>query len=561
MLVLGIGTLVVLYARYYMSPAAIRCRASSRFFLAFMGAMLGVVLSGNLVQLVFFWELTSLFSFLLIGYWHHRKDARRGARMALTVTGTAAWRCWPACCCSATSWAATTSTHVLAAASRSARTRCTSGPGCWCCWARSPRARSSRFTSGCRTPWPRPRRCRPTCTRPPWSRPACSCWRGCGRCWRARELVLDGRRRRSGTLLLGAYPGDVPERPEGLLAYSTISHLGLITLLLGLNSPLAAVAAVFHIMNHATFKASLFMAAGIIDHETGTRDMRRLSGLWRPCRSPPRWPSWPAPPWRACRCSTASCPRRCSSPRPCTWAAPGGGCRPAHRATLAGIFAVVYSLRFTVDVFFGPPATDLPLRPHEPPHWMRVPVEVLVLVCLLVVGMLPQWSIGAALELAARPVVGGAMPVYSLAIWHGVNKPLLMSLVALAGGVALFLWGRRRLTAGRAGVMRCRPGWTGSACFSACCWAWTRPAAARSDAEHAAPATADAGGRAGGHRAGGAALWPTGMAGATARACPATPAFALLWVLGGMRRPGHGAPGQVPPAGGARHAGRRWAWR
>ncbi len=66
---------------------------------------------------------------------------------------------------------------------------------------------------------------------------------------------------------------------KGLLAYSTISHLGLITLLLGLNSPLAAVAAVFHIMNHATFKASLFMAVGIIDHETGTRDIRRLSGL------------------------------------------------------------------------------------------------------------------------------------------------------------------------------------------------------------------------------------------------------------------------------------------
>ena len=68
---------------------------------------------------------------------------------------------------------------------------------------------------------------------------------------------------------------------KGLLAYSTISHLGLITLLLGLNSPLAAVAAVFHILNHATFKASLFMAAGIIDHESGTRDIRRLSGLIR----------------------------------------------------------------------------------------------------------------------------------------------------------------------------------------------------------------------------------------------------------------------------------------
>src|SRR5690349_22385671 len=68
---------------------------------------------------------------------------------------------------------------------------------------------------------------------------------------------------------------------KGLLAYSSFSHLGLITRRLGLNSPLAAVAAVFHIMNHATFKASLFMAAGIVDHETGTRDIRRLNGLWR----------------------------------------------------------------------------------------------------------------------------------------------------------------------------------------------------------------------------------------------------------------------------------------
>jgi multicomponent K+:H+ antiporter subunit A len=72
------------------------------------------------------------------------------------------------------------------------------------------------------------------------------------------------------TLVLGAYVAMFQNDLKRLLAYSTISHLGLITLLLGLNSRLAAVAAVFHIINHATFKASLFMAAGIIDHETGT---------------------------------------------------------------------------------------------------------------------------------------------------------------------------------------------------------------------------------------------------------------------------------------------------
>ena len=85
-LVLGIGVLVMLYARYYLSPSDPVPRFFA-FLLAFMAAMLGIALSGNLLQLAFFWELTSLFSFLLIGYWNQRADAQRGARMALTVTG------------------------------------------------------------------------------------------------------------------------------------------------------------------------------------------------------------------------------------------------------------------------------------------------------------------------------------------------------------------------------------------------------------------------------------------------------------------------------------------
>jgi multicomponent K+:H+ antiporter subunit A len=85
-LVLGIGLLILLYARYYLSPE----ENLSRFFpslMFFMGSMTGVVLAGNLLLLVVFWELTSLSSFLLIGYWRHDAEARRGARMALVVTG------------------------------------------------------------------------------------------------------------------------------------------------------------------------------------------------------------------------------------------------------------------------------------------------------------------------------------------------------------------------------------------------------------------------------------------------------------------------------------------
>ncbi|HRK22362.1 MAG TPA: proton-conducting transporter membrane subunit, partial [Fimbriimonadaceae bacterium] len=68
---------------------------------------------------------------------------------------------------------------------------------------------------------------------------------------------------------------------KGLLAYSTVSHLGLVTFLIGLATPMSMVVAVFHILNHAAFKAALFMSAGIVDHETGTRDMRKLGGLYR----------------------------------------------------------------------------------------------------------------------------------------------------------------------------------------------------------------------------------------------------------------------------------------
>src|SRR5690606_32450013 len=81
------------------------------------------------------------------------------------------------------------------------------------------------------------------------------------------------------SLLVGAFAAVFQRDLKGVLAYSTISHLGLITMLLGMNSELALVAAVFHMVNHATFKASLFMAAGIVQHETGTRDIKRLGGL------------------------------------------------------------------------------------------------------------------------------------------------------------------------------------------------------------------------------------------------------------------------------------------
>ncbi len=227
---------------------------------------------------------------------------------------------------------------------------------------------------------------------------------------------------------------------KGLLAYSTISHLGLITTLLSLGSPLATVAAIFHMVNHATFKASLFMAAGIIDHETGTRDMRRLSGLYR---------YLPVTGTLAMVASAAMAgvpllngflsKEMFFAEAVETHADSILDRILPYVATLAGAFSVAYSLRFIHTVFFGPKPVDLPKpSPHEPSRWMRFPIEFLVVVCLIV-GIVPSFSIGPFLHTAVVSVLGPATPQYSLAIWHGINTPLIMSVLALLGGAIFYV--------------------------------------------------------------------------------------------------------------------------
>ncbi|NLD67232.1 MAG: DUF4040 domain-containing protein, partial [Limnobacter sp.] len=116
-------------------------------------------------------------------------------------------------------------------------------------------------------------------------------------------------------------------------------------------------------------------------------------------------------------------------------------------AVIGSTFSVAYSLRFIHEVFFGPPADELPKEPHEPPHWMRFPVEVLAVACI-VVGVLPALTIGPLLLHATASVLGGDTPYYSLAIWHGFNVPLIMSLLAMIGGILLYLMLQRHLQLG-----------------------------------------------------------------------------------------------------------------
>jgi multicomponent K+:H+ antiporter subunit A len=240
------------------------------------------------------------------------------------------------------------------------------------------------------------------------------------------------------TLLIGAFSATFQRDLKGVLAYSTISHLGLITLLLGMNSRLALVAAVFHMINHATFKASLFMAAGIIDHETGTRDIKRLRGLRHSMPITAAVAIVAAGAMAGVPLLNGFLSKEMFFAESIV-AGNASGLRftlPVV-ATIAGLFSVAYSLRFIHRVFFGPLSQDLPRMPSEPTRGMLLPGAILVIACLLV-GTIPARTVGPVLAVAAHSILGPELPTYELAVWHGFTAPLMMSLVAMSGGILFY---------------------------------------------------------------------------------------------------------------------------
>ncbi|MCD9031710.1 monovalent cation/H+ antiporter subunit A [Luteimonas sp. Y-2-2-4F] len=442
-LILGIGALVVMYARYYLSPRD----CAPRFFaylMLFMGAMLGVVLAGNLLLLVVFWELTSISSFLLIGFWTHRDDARQGARMALTITGLGGLALLGGVLLIGRV-AGSYDLDVVLASGEAIRTSAAYP-------AILALVLAGIFTKSAQFPfhfWLPQAMAAPTPVSA-YLHSATMVKAGVFLLARLHPVLagtdlffyvvtLVG----AITLLVGAWYAIFQHDLKGLLAYSTISHLGLITLLFGLSTPMAVVAGVFHIVNHATFKASLFMAAGIIDHETGTRDMRRLGNLRRFL------------PWTSALAITASLAmagipllngflskEMFFAEALQVEAQDGMRLFVTVAAALAGVLGVAYSLRFVHDTFFGHGPRDLDLDPHEPPRWMRIPVAVLVLTCLAV-GILPSLTVEPMLKTAVAGTLGTAAPDFTLAVWHGWNLPLAMSILGVVGGVALYFTLRR----------------------------------------------------------------------------------------------------------------------
>ena len=440
LLITGIGLLVILYARYYLSERDDLCRLYA-LLLAFMGAMLGVVLSDNLLLLLVFWELTSLCSFLLVGYWGQRVDARQGARLALTITAGGGLALLAGLLLLGHIVGSFELSTVLAAGDQ----------------VRSHPLYPATlvlillgvFTKSAQFPfhfWLPQAMAAPTPVSA-YLHSATMVKAGVfllARLYPALSgtdlwLILVGGVGLL-TLLFGAFTALFQHDLKGLLAYSTISHLGLITLLFGLETPLATVAGVFHIINHAVFKASLFMAAGIIDHETGSRDMRKVNGLFRYMPQTAVLAMVAASAMAGVPLLNGFLSKEMFFGEAVHFAGMGDtGLLWPVIATIAGMFSVAYSVRFIHDVFFNGEPIDLPhMPPHEPPRYMRVPVEILVALCLLV-GIVPAYTVGPLLAVAAASVVMGPLPSYSLAIWHGFNLPLLMSALAFVGGILIYI--------------------------------------------------------------------------------------------------------------------------
>ena len=435
-LILGIGLLIITYARFYLAKEDPMGSFYS-YLLLFQGAMVGIVLSDNILLLLIFWELTSLSSFLLIGYWKHLPEGRQGARMALTVTG-AGGLSMIAGMLILGNIAGSYDLSVILQHKEAIQASPLYLPalililgGC--------------FTKSAQFPfhfWLPHAMAAPT---PVSAYLHSATMVKAGLFLMARLWpVLAGTDEwfylvaTTGllTMLIGAWIALFKDDLKGLLAYSTVSHLGLVTFLLGLGSPMAAVAAVFHILNHATFKAALFMNAGIIDHETGTRDIRKLGGLMALMPITGTLAMLAAASMAGLPLLNGFLSKEMMLEQAANTSWLGLPWLVPVLATLAAVFSVAYSFRYIVHVFFGKPAGETPRHPHDPPFGMWGPPALLVVLVVLI-GLFPATIAGPLVATVAGAVIGGPLPDYYLAIWHGLTPALGMSVIAVAVGLSL----------------------------------------------------------------------------------------------------------------------------
>ncbi|GIP31871.1 Na+/H+ antiporter subunit A [Paenibacillus sp. J2TS4] len=469
LLITGIGSLVVLYSIFYLHKSKEAIHHFYVYLLMFMGAMLGVVLSDNLMVLYGFWELTSISSFLLIAFWHHREKSRYGAQKSMIITifgGLAMFAGFLLVYVMTGTFSIREiigqldlmAGHALFLPAMllillGAFTKSAQFP--FHIWlpdameAPTPVSAYLHSATMVKAGLYLVARFSPVFAgQPEWF-------------WLVSGFGI-------GTLIYGSYRAIKQTDLKAMLAFSTISQLGLIMSLLGLGSAsafysgineslfytVATTAAIFHLINHAVFKGALFMVVGIVDHETGTRDIRKLGGLMSlmpvtfSIALIGTFSMAGLPPFNGFLSKEMFFTAvlnilQMDLLNMQTW----GALFPVI-AWAASVFTFIYSMILLFRTFTGKLQSDkLDRKPHEAPMGMLISPVVLASLAV-VFGLFPNLLSYSLIEPAMASILPGLLApgehfLVSIDFWHGWNTEIFMTMGVVAVGSLVYYWLRR----------------------------------------------------------------------------------------------------------------------
>lgn len=431
LLICGIGTFILIYGGSYLKGHAYL----GRFYIAiqlFLVAMVGVVISDNMILLFIFWELTSLTSFILIGYSHDKAESRMAALHALLITAGGGLCLLVGLVILGLS----AGSFEISTLIRSGYQLGSSGLDL----AALILILLGAFTKSAQFPfhfWLPGAMAAPT---PVSAYLHSATMVKAGIFLLARfQPILSSHAYWTPilatfgtlTMLWGAFLAVRKTDLKQILAYTTLSVLGLLMALLAFPHPYAVTAFVYMILAHALYKGTLFMVAGIVDHQTGTRDVTQLSGL---AKSLPYTSVAVA---LAALAMAGVIPTLSFIAKELVLEAfikqPGLGLWMAIATTLAAICFVFVALIFLWTFF----ANQKDAKKYKEGY----PSLILGPLVLSFLGLF----LGLAFPMAQKifhqamiPLLGSRMAYPDLALWHGINFPLILSLSSLVFGLLFF---------------------------------------------------------------------------------------------------------------------------
>ncbi|QED49148.1 Na+/H+ antiporter subunit A [Cytobacillus dafuensis] len=459
LLITGIGSLVVLYSVYYLSKDKEKLNTFYVYLLLFMGAMLGVVLSDNLIVLYMFWEFTSFSSFLLIGYWYHKEKSRYGAQKSMIITvfgGLSMLGGIILLYIMTGSFNISEIMEIVPAISD--HTLFIPALLCFLIGA---------FTKSAQFPFHI------------WLPDAMEAPTPVSAYLHSATMVKAGIylvARMSPvfaaeglwlwlvagfgivTLFWGSFNAVKQTDLKAILAYSTISQLGMIMSLLGIGAAAlhfdgieksvyaaAITAAVFHLINHATFKGSLFMVVGIVDHETGTRDIRKLGGLmnFMPITFTlaiiGTFSMAGLPPFNGFLSKEMFFAGMLHVLDLDIFSFETWGLLFPVIAWLASVFTFLYSMILVFKTFTGKFQPEkLEKKPHEAPIGMLI--SPIILASLVIIfGLFPNILSNRMIAPAINAIMPGNTADVHISFWHGFTPELFMTIGVIALGILLFI--------------------------------------------------------------------------------------------------------------------------